>query len=245
MRHSHARMRICSPGRDQHLHGKEFRKNKVLARGTKRFPRLRKMDRTDRLAAIAVFQILRQQWLNGRRVELLKKAINDAAQRALRESFGRRVDWCDPPKMDRPLLVVLDHFELRMIHANARPAQSRLAVDDKLLAGRDHFLHVMQIEPATDQRLTERVCVWFLQRRFENFFPTAETAQRCFNNFAGQTNRHVAFIAREFRKLMSIFMPAREMGQQMFGRGNVKSPQRQNFRARNPIQFFKRLRNFH
>jgi len=103
----------------------------------------------------------------------------------------------------------------------------------------------MQIEPATDERLTERVCVRFLQCRFENFLPTAEATERRFNYFAGQADRHVAFIAREFRKLMSIFVPAREVGQQILNRGNAKSSQRQNFRARNPIEFFKRMRNFH
>jgi len=46
--------------------------------------------------------------------------------------------WIDSPRR-------LDHLELGMIHANPAPAQPRLAEDNELLAGGDHFLDVMQI----------------------------------------------------------------------------------------------------
>jgi hypothetical protein len=144
------------------LHREEFRKDEVLTRGIKRLPSFGEMNRADRFAAISIFQVLRQERLNRLGIKLLKKPINHAAQRTLRKTFGRRIDRRDPAEMDRCLLVVLNHFELGMIHANPLPAQSRLAENDELLAGSDHFLDVMQIEPATDQRLTERVCVQFL-----------------------------------------------------------------------------------
>jgi hypothetical protein len=44
---------------------------------------------------------------------------------------------------------------------------------------------------------------------------------------------------------MSIFVSPREMRQQIFRSRNAKSPERQNFRALDPIELFKRLRNFH
>ena len=86
--------------------------------------------------------------------------------------------------MDRHLLIVLDHFEFRMIHAKPFAAQPRFAKNDQPLTGRDHFLHVMQIEPAADERLAERVRVRFLQCRFENLFPAAEAAQRRLDHLA-------------------------------------------------------------
>src|ERR1700675_3589636 len=113
------------------------------------------MNRANGFAAVAALQVLRKQWLNRRSIKLLKKSINDAAQHSLRETFGSRIDRCDPAKMDRFFLIVLDHFELRMIHTNPASAQPRLAVDDELLAGGDHFLDVMQVEPAADQGLTQ------------------------------------------------------------------------------------------
>ena len=185
MRGAYARVRVRSPGRDEHLHREEFRKDEVLTRDIKRLPCFGEMNRADRFAAISIFQVLRQQRLNRLGIKLLKKPINHAAQRTLRKTFGRRIDRRDPAEMDRSLLVVLNHFELGMIHANPLPAQSRLAENDELLAGSDHFLDVMQIEPATDQRLTERVCVQFLQCRLENLFPTTETPKRRLDHFAG------------------------------------------------------------
>ena len=134
----------------------------MFARCTEGFPGFGEMNRANRFATIAVFQIVWEQWLNRLGVEFLKKSINDAAQHSLRETFGRRIDRRDPAKVDRFLLVVLDHFEFGMIHANTVPTQSRLAENDKLLAGGDHFLDVMQIEPATDERLAQRVRIRFL-----------------------------------------------------------------------------------
>ncbi len=134
----------------------------MLARRTERFPSLGEMNRANRFAAVAVFQVLRQQRLKRFGVEVLKEPINEAAQDPLRETFGRGIDRCDPAKMDRFLLVVLDHFKFRMIHANPTSAQPGLAKDNKLLTGGDHFLHVMQVEPAADQGLAQRVRIRFL-----------------------------------------------------------------------------------
>src|ERR1700686_2265325 len=105
------------------------------------------MDSANRFNAVAVFQVLGEQRLNRRSIELPKKSKNNAAQDSVRETLGCRIDRCDPTKMDRFLLVVFDHFELGMIHANTLPAQSRLAENDGVLAGGAHFLGVMQIYP--------------------------------------------------------------------------------------------------
>src|SRR6202011_4900115 len=117
-------------------------------------------------------------------IELSQQPVNDAAQHALREPLRGGINGRDSPQVDRLLLVALDHFKLGMIHANAFAAKLRLAKNDQLLAGGDHFLDVMQIEPATDQRLAQRVHVWFLHRRLEDFFPTAKSPQRSFEYFA-------------------------------------------------------------
>jgi hypothetical protein len=94
--------------------------------------------------------------------KFLQNPIDDAAQDALRKTFGRRIDWCDAPKMDRYLFIVLNHLELRMIHANSLSAQTRPAENNDALPGGDHFLHVMQVEPAAHERLTQRIRLGFL-----------------------------------------------------------------------------------
>src|SRR5260370_14153843 len=188
----------------------------MLTCRSERFPRLGKMNRPNRFGAVAVLQVLRQQRFNRCRVEVLEKPINDAAQHPLRKTFGAGIDRRDPAKMDRLLLVVLNHLKFRMIHANSASPEPRLAEDDELLSSGDHFLDVVQIKPPADERLTVRVRIRFLQCRLKNLFPAAETPERRFDHLSRQTDRHVALIARGFPKLMSIFVSSREMIYQIF-----------------------------
>ena len=89
----------------------------------------------------------------------MQHSINDAAQNTLRNAFRRRINRSDASEMDGRFVVGFDHLKFRMIEANALAPQTGLAEDDQLLSGRDHLLHVMQIEPATDQRLAQGVGV--------------------------------------------------------------------------------------
>src|SRR5205809_6321201 len=59
--------------------------------------------------------------------------------------------------------------------------------------------------------LTERVRVRFLQCRLKNLFSISETPERRFDHFSRQTDLHVTLIAREFWKLMSIFVQLRSV----------------------------------
>src|SRR5439155_4401611 len=113
------------------------------------------------------------------------------------------------------------------------------------LTGCDHFLHVMQIEPAADERLAERVRIRLLQCRFENLFPAAKPAQRSLRDLAAQTNRSVAFLARKLRKLMPIFVASWIMREQIFHCLEAEPAQREQARARDPIEFSQRFRHFH
>src|SRR5436309_14404592 len=103
-----------------------------------------------------------------------------------------------------------------MIHANPFCAQTRLSKNNQALPGHNHLLHVMQVEPSADQRLTESDCLRFLKRRFKNFLPSAKTTQRSFDYLAAQTNRTVAFLARTMRELGASFVPARTTTEQIF-----------------------------
>ena len=136
--------------------------------------------------------------------------------------------------MDRYFLVILDDLKLWMIHADSLSAQARLSKDNDALAGPDHFLHVMQIEPSTHQRLAQSVCLRFLQRGFKDFFPAAKTTQRSFGHLATKTHRHIAFLARKTRELGAIFVTPRKVREQVFYRLNPEAPQRENFRTRDP-----------
>src|SRR3981081_3679700 len=101
--------------------------------------------------------------------------------------------------------IVLVPLEFRMVHAKAFAAQLRFAENNQLLAGRDHLLHVMQIEPAQRQGLAERLRFCFLHGRLKNLLPGAEAKDRRFGPFAAQTDRGIALLAWELWKLMSIF----------------------------------------
>ncbi len=167
--------------------------------------------------------IPRQQRLHFVVRQIFQRMKNQPAKHALREPFRRGINRRDPAEMNRFLLVVLDHFKLRMLHANALPAQPRLSENDQALAGRDHFLHVVQIEPAQHERLAERVRVRFLQGRFEDLLPAAETPQRRLRHLAANTDRRLAFLAREAGKLLPIFVPPRIMREQIAHRGNARA----------------------
>src|SRR5438477_11659519 len=100
----------------------------------------------------------------------------------------------------RPGGIVFDHLKLGMVHAYSFTAKARLAKNDQLLAGGDHLLHVMQIEPSQGQRLAQSVRVWFLQRSFEDFFPASEAKHSRLGYLATQANPNVAFFVWKFRK---------------------------------------------
>src|SRR5438874_5349376 len=79
--------------------------------------------------------------------------------------------------------------------------------DDEPLSGRDYFLDVMQIEPATGERLAERVRATFFQHGFKNF-ASAETHQSGLCHLAAQTNRAAGFFTRKPTEFSPIFVPA-------------------------------------
>src|SRR5512132_4260139 len=137
----------------------------MLARGVPRFPTSRKMYRSNRVRSFAAHQTGRGDRLPSCVWKLVQDAIDDAAQDALRKTFGRGIDRRDSPKMDRYLFIVLDHLKLRMIHANSFSTQTGLAENNDALTCGDHFLYVVQSEPAAYERLTQRIRLRFLQRR--------------------------------------------------------------------------------
>ena len=113
--------------------------------------------------------------------------------------------------MDRDLLVVFDDLELRMLHAEPVLAQAWLTENHQPLAGRDHFLDVMQVEPAQHQRLAERVRIRFFQGRFKDFFPPAESNQPCLDDFAADQDWRLAFLTRESSEMRPVFVTPRIM----------------------------------
>ena len=130
MRGAYPRLRVASSRCDQHLHGEKFGKHEVLTRGGKRLPGFGKMNLPDRFASIAVFQVPRQQWLDWVGVEVLKQPMDNAAQNALRETFRRRINRSDSPKMDRFLFIILNHFKFGMVHAKSLSAKFGFAEHD-------------------------------------------------------------------------------------------------------------------
>src|SRR5439155_24393837 len=123
--------------RNQHLHGKEFREDEMLACGVPRFPASGKMYRSNRVRSFAAHQAGRGDRLPSCVSKLVQDTINDAAQDALRKTFSRGIDRRDAPKMDRYLFIVLDHLKLRMIHANSLSTQTSPAENNDALTRGD------------------------------------------------------------------------------------------------------------
>ena len=86
---------------------------------------------------------LRQQGGDRLRIEIFERVENQSPENALRQALGRGIDRSDSPKMDRFLLIILDHFKLGVVHAKTFAAQLRLAENNELLISRDHFLDVV------------------------------------------------------------------------------------------------------
>src|SRR5690242_15325053 len=98
-----------------------------------------------------------------------------------------------------------------MIHAHSFSTQPRPAENNNALTCGNHFLHVMQIEPAAYEWLTQRIRLRFLQRRFEDFLPAAKPPQRRFDHLSAKTDTSVGFFPRKLWELGSILVTPREM----------------------------------
>src|SRR5215831_8140145 len=183
----------------------------MLARGVPRFPTSGEMYRSNRGQSLAAHQTGRGDRLPSCVWKLVQNTIDDSAQDALRKTFSGGIDRRDTSKMDRYLFIVLDHFEFRMIHTNSFSTETRLAENNDALTSCDHFLDVMQIEPAAHERLTQRIRLRFLQRRFEDFFPAAKPAQRRFDHLSAETDRALGFFPRKLWELGPVLMTPREM----------------------------------
>src|SRR5262245_24555809 len=183
----------------------------MLARGVPCFPTIGKVYGLNCVRSIAAHQTGRRDRLPFCVWKLVQDAIDDAAQDALRKTFSRRINRRDAPKMHRYLFIVLDDFKLRMIHANSFSTQTRPPENHDALTRGDHFLHVMQIEPATYEWLTQGSRLRFLQRRLKDFFPAAKPAQRCFDHLPAETDGSVGFFSGKLWELGPILMAPREM----------------------------------
>src|SRR5690349_10942615 len=139
--------------------------------------------------------------------------------------------------MNRDLVVIFDHFELRMLQANPLAALPRFSKNHQPLADEDHLLHVMQIEPAQSERLTEGVRFSLLKSRFENLLSAAKSKQARLRDLATKANRCIAFFAGKLGKFAAIFVPSRVMSKEIAYRLKPKSAQLSDPRARNPINF--------
>src|SRR5207249_7880743 len=101
-----------------------------------------------------------------------------------------------------------------MIHANPFSTQTRPAENNDALTRGDHFLHVMQIEPAAHERLTQRIRLRFLQRRFKDFLPATKSAQRRFDHLPAETDGSVGFFSGKLWGLGPFLMTSRELREQ-------------------------------
>src|SRR4029453_1654343 len=79
---------------------------------------------------------------------------------------------------------------------------------------------------------------------FKDFLPSAKSAHGRFNDLAAKANRNVALLTRKMGKLMSIFVTTRKVREQILYRFDAETAQREKFRARDPIEFSERLRDF-
>ena len=231
-----ARPGARAPRRKQHLHREELRQDERFAGPRERFVCWRENESRATLAGRDP-----DSSSAGNRVcapsstALIQKPIDQSPQNTLRKSFGRRIDGRDAPEMNRNFLVVFDDFEFRMFHAETLTAQTRFAENDQALAGHDHLLDVMQIEPAADERLTEGVRIASCSVTSKDFFPAAEAIESRLDHFAAETDWLFAFLPRKSGKLAPILVPPRIMGEQIANCFETETAQLGAARTGNPL----------
>src|SRR2546428_5610193 len=209
--------------------------------GGERFCAFRKMDLAQRFRSRADLKSFRQERFHRAIAQLLQRSVNHRAQDTLRKSLRGWINRRNPAKMNRNLLIIFNHLELRMIHANPLTTKLWFTENNKPLTGRDHLLDVMQIEPSADEGLAERICIRFLQSRFEDFFPPAEATQLRLGHLPAETDCLIAFLTWETRKLATIFVASRKMRDQILHPLETKPTQWREFCARHPFQLGERL----
>src|SRR6476660_5963407 len=116
--------------------------------------------------------------------------------------------------MNQNFFVVFDYLKFRMIDEQTGSFAFDATEHDQLLPGRNHLLDVMQIKPATGERLAERMRATFFQHGFKNL-ASAETHQSGLCNLAAQTNRVDSFFTGKSPEFSAIFVPAWIMPEQI------------------------------
>ena len=203
------------------------------------------MNRLQRAATVARDQTRRGRRRQGFIRQFVQHPVDETAQDTLGNAFRRRINRCDPAKMNRDLVVRLHDLEFGVIQANTFAAQPGFPKDHQLLPGGDHFLDVVQIEPAADQRLAQGIGIGLLQSDFEDFLPAAKSPELRIDHFAAKADRRFAFLAREPGEFLPVFITPRVMGQQILHGLDAQSAQSRRPRTRDPFKFLKRLGNFH
>jgi hypothetical protein len=95
----------------------------------------------------------------------------------------------------------------------------------------------VQIEPAQGERLAQGMGIGFLQRRLEYFPATPKTEEAGFRHFTAETDRLIAFLAREPGELAPVFVAARIMGEEIAHCFDPEPAQLGDARARDPFHF--------
>jgi hypothetical protein len=90
-----------------------------------------------------------------------------------------------------------------MLHAKPLPTSARFSENDQPLSGQNHFLDVVKIEPAQNERLAEGMGIVFLQGGLEDPFPAPKVIEACLNHFAAETDGLVTFFMRKNRRTRS------------------------------------------
>src|SRR6185369_10192131 len=108
--------------------------------------------------------------------------------------------------MNRNLLVIFNRFKLWMLHADPLSPLSWFAKNDQTLTGKNHLLHVMRIEPAEHQRLTQGMRLIFLESCLEDLFPASKAKQTGFCYFAAKANRRISFFPWKASEFAPVFM---------------------------------------
>jgi hypothetical protein len=129
-----------------------------------------------------------------------------------------------------------------MIHAKSAAPQAWFPEDDETLAGCDHFLDVMEVEPTQQKRLAQRVGIDLVQSSFKDFLPTPEPKKPSFGYFTTKTNCDIALFSRKLVERPTIFVSSRKMAYEIGNCFNAESAQRQLFGSRNPVKLTEFLR---
>ena len=214
---------LVAPESDECLHAEELPKCQLPARRFEFFGFVREMNLPECRGPVG--HALRKRINPSVPVGFITGPMNQPPDDTDADSFAGGMHGDDAVEMDALAILLGDHFELRMLHAEALPAEADLAVNDYARAGDDRLLDMEEIEPAEREARGESRSGRFLNLGLEAAHPS-EAAEDGLSDRAAQAEGAVVLGIRKMIEAPSVLVPPGVMLQQVAQGEDAESAER-------------------